>query len=294
MRLGTVADLQDLFDVSYVTRRNICIINFASLQTSDLLQQTICIHFARGKLTCENIHKCIHHEYLLFVHLAPEPLHCGAVTRRGWWSWWWSCWPGWWAPPGASPLSHCSWCCPCHGYSPQCTPHWTDSPAWRRQGGIHRPAPGSSCCHGPACCWRARSAWAGGGPLCCRAGSRSGCTGSGCHSRSWLSGQGLKKENHILRFFIVQWWGKNKVFLSQCDNMTHRGGGRLWFSVTVLHRSGRDNFASCSLSYNCVGNRPEFIQLSKLQTCQMSKLFPSPPQHFTRQGHLAGIFWQPV
>ena len=73
------------------------------------------------------------------------------------------------------------------------------------------------------------------------------------------------------------WWDKNRSF---CRNVTTSGGGRLWFSVTVLHRSGRDNFASCSLSYNCVGNRPEFIQLSKLQTCQMSKLFPSSAQAF--------------
>ena len=206
-------------------------------------------------------------------HLAPGRPHCAAVTRRGWWSWWWSCWPGWWAPPGASPWSRCSWCCPCRDCSPQCTPHWADSPWWRQSGGSRQPAPGSSCCHGPACCWPARWAWAGGGPLCCRAGSRSGCRGSESHWRSWWSGPGLKQEeNDVLRILLVQWWDKNSSF---CRNVTTGGGGRLWFSVTVLHRSGRDNFASCSLSYNCVGNRPEFIQLSKLQTCQMSKLFPS-------------------
>ena len=37
--------------------------------------------------------------------------------------------------------------------------------------------------------------------------------------------------------------------------------------VTILDWSGGDNFTSCPLAYNCVGNYPELIQLSKLQTC---------------------------
>ena len=40
--------------------------------------------------------------------------------------------------------------------------------------------------------------------------------------------------------------------------------------VTVLQRSGGHHFASCALAYDCVGNCPEFIQLSPRQPCQVS------------------------
>ena len=170
-------------------------------------------------------------------------------------------------------------------------------------------APDSCCLSGWVGCWGARWGGAGGCPGWCRAGSRSGWWGSGSCWRSWWCEPELKQRNifniqhlnknstfetlvfnHMAEYCppiglfqsAVQWEHSilslcqrcrlsNVVFIQMLDCYCGASDVWLWQIVTILNWSGRDNLASCSLSYYSVGNSPEFIQLTKLETCQMSK-----------------------